>query len=219
MSSRQLNEPMVSVMLVDDHDIFRKGLHTILSRVKHIRILAEAENGRSFLESMKSQRPDVVLMDVRMPIMDGIEATRSALRIDPSVRIIALSMFGEEEYLHSMLDAGASGFLLKNIKKAELVLAIDRVANGQSYYSPELLPFFTRKFVSPTQEQEQYFTPREVEVLQLIAKGMTSQEIGDALFISKRTVEGHKANLIAKTGSKNVLDLLIYSVKHDLVQI
>lgn len=209
------------VIIVDDHAIFRKGLSSILSRMEYITVLAEAENGKEFIKLLDSHRPDLVFMDVRMPVMNGIDATRAGLRIQSNLKIIALSMFGEEEYLQRMIEAGVVGFLLKNIKKEEFHLAIDRVLQGKNYYSQELIPFFTNQYISRKKKQtkESHFTARELEILQFIAKGNTSQEIADVLFISKRTVEGHKANLIEKTGSNNVLNLLIYAINHNLVSL
>ena len=130
-------------------------------------------------------------------------------------------MFGEETYLEKMIAAGACGFLLKHIDKKELELAIHQICEGNQYYSAELLPYFTRKFIRKPDEKKETdgFTSREIEILDLVARGMTSKEIADKLFISKRTVEGHKANMIEKTGSKNIVELLIHAIKHRLVKI
>ncbi|RLD21704.1 MAG: DNA-binding response regulator [Bacteroidetes bacterium] len=215
------NTKGIEIIIVDDHAIFRKGLRSILNRMEDITVIAEAENGRDFIKLLAIHNPDLVFMDVRMPVMDGIEATRSGLKIQPGLKILALSMFGEEEYLQDMIEAGVAGFLLKNVRKAEFQLAIKRILEGKNYYSMELIPFFTNKFIAKAKRNvsESHFTPRELEILQYIAKGLTSQEIADALFISRRTVEGHKANLIEKTGSNNILNLLIYAIKHDLVKL
>lgn len=209
------------VIIVDDHGIFRKGLRTILSGIENIQVIAEAENGKEFINLLDAHSPDLVFMDVRMPIMNGIEATRTALKMRPAMKIIALSMFGEEEYLHQMITAGVKGFMLKTIKRPEFELAIQRFMAGKEYFSMELLPFFTHKYIGrdKKQDSENHFTTRELEILQEIAKGNNSKEIAENLFISKRTVEGHKANLIAKTGSKNVVKLLIYAIQHGLVKV
>ncbi len=211
----------VKVTIVDDHAIFRKGLYTILSGIDGIEVIGEAENGREFIHLLDAHHPDLVFMDVRMPVMNGIDATRTALNLSPDLKIIALSMFGEEEYLHQMIEAGVKGFMLKTIKRPEFELAIQRLMDGKEYFSMELLPFFTHKYLDRKKKRvsETHFTPRELEILQEIAKGHSSREIAENLFISKRTVDGHKANLIAKTGSQNVLKLLIYAVRHGIVQI
>jgi DNA-binding NarL/FixJ family response regulator len=210
----------IKVFTVDDHEIFRKGLNMILNQIQGVEVVGEAGNGREFLEKMeKSSLPDLVLTDIRMPIMDGIEATRLVLQRYPELKIIAISMFGEESYLEKMLEAGVKGFLLKNIGKSELARAIQSIYQGQEYYSAELLPYFTRKFVTSnhTSGNQFQFSSRERDVLKLVAKGLTSKEIGEKLFISKRTVEGHKAHMIEKTGSKNIVDLIVYAIKKELV--
>ena len=212
----------ISLLIADDHEIFRKGLRLIIQQMTGMEVMGEAANGKELLEKIEHGiRPDIILTDVRMPVMDGIEATQRILDLVPNQCILALSMFGEEEYLEQMIQAGARGFLLKNIDKSELEKAIRQVVMGQHYFSGELLPYFTRKFIAqkPFSPQESTFSQREMEVLNWIAKGLTSKEIADKLFISPRTVEGHKANMIEKTGSKNIVELIIYAIKNELVRI
>jgi DNA-binding NarL/FixJ family response regulator len=211
---------MIKVLLVDDHEIFRHGMQFVLSRMEGIEIVAEATNGRECIDLLDGYIPDLIFMDVQMPVLNGIEATQIIRRLNPDIKVVALSMFGEEKYLQGMIEAGAVGFLLKNIERSELSIAIDQLINGRSYYSPELLPYFTNKFLPERELSDGIcFTKREIDVLRQIALGKSNGEIADTLFISKRTVEGHKANLIAKTGSKNVLSLLVYAIKHNLVKI
>ncbi|HBX50994.1 MAG: DNA-binding response regulator [Bacteroidetes bacterium RIFOXYA12_FULL_35_11] len=209
------------IIIVDDHEIFRKGLRLIISKFDHSVIVAEATNGQDFLDLLPSTECDLVLMDIQMPEMNGIDATKKALEIKPNLNIVALSMYGEEKYLESMLEAGAKGFLLKNIDKDKLYKAIDVTSSGNNYFSDELLTFFTKKYLSKPKnsELEPKLTERELEVLTLIAKGKTDKEIADALFISERTVNGHRANLISKTGSKNTVNLLVYSIKNKLIDL
>lgn len=203
------------VFIVDDHEIFRKGFAMVVSSFDGIELCGEAANGKEFLEMIDKAAADLVFMDIKMPVMNGVDATKAALEILPELRIIALSMFGEEKYLQSMIEAGAAGFLLKNVKRDELDIAIKIILEGKNYYSEELLSFFTKKYIS---RPEIEISKRELEILQLVAKGMTNQEISDKLFISLRTVEGHKTNLIQKTGSKNIVNLLIYALKHNLIE-
>lgn len=212
---------ILKVIIVDDHEIFRNGLQTILKRIENVKLIASASNGSEFLELLKREVPDVVLMDIKMPVIDGVDATRYALASHPEIKIIALTMFGDEEYLQQMIQAGAKGFLLKNITRKELSHAIHVVFSGGNYYSEELLSFFTKKYIQeiPPEQDDMQITKREMEVLQLVAEGFLNQEIADRLFISKRTVDGHKNNLIVKTGSKNMVDLLVYSIKKGLVKI
>lgn len=214
-------ENLVTIMIVDDHEIFRKGLAMVINKMKNIKVVAEAGNGQEFLDLLEKTKADLVFMDIQMPVMNGIEATKTALLKYPGLKIVALSMFGEEEYLQNMVDAGVRGFLLKNISKEDLLRAIQLISEGKNYYSEELLSFFTRKYMAPAKQQENpeiNLTKREMEILQLIAEGYTDGEIADKLFISQRTVNGHRASLIAKTGSRNTVNLLTYAIKNGLVE-
>jgi DNA-binding NarL/FixJ family response regulator len=211
----------IKVIIVDDHEIFRNGLQTILNRMENIQLSGIAANGQEAIDLAKSKDVDVILMDIKMPIVDGIEATKKVIEHKPDLKIIALSMFGDEENLQQMILAGAKGFLLKNVTRKVLSHAIELVCNGGNYYSEELLGFFTKKYIQEIQPENDdlQITKREMEVLQLVAEGLSNQEIADKLFISKRTVDGHKNNLIVKTGSKNMVDLLVYAIKNGLVKI
>ncbi|RLD51196.1 MAG: DNA-binding response regulator, partial [Bacteroidetes bacterium] len=183
-------------------------------------ITGEAESGEEFLARLNTIDFDVVLMDIKMKGINGIETTKKALEKKPGLKVLVLSTFGEEEFLHQMINAGAKGFLLKNVDKETLFGAIRLVNQNQNYFSPELLPFFTNKFLNPeNNNQDEALTKRELEVLQLIAEGFSNAEIADKLFISKRTVDTHKNNLISKTGSKNIVSLLIYAIKNRIISI
>ncbi len=205
------------IIIVDDHEIFRKGFAMIIGTFPEMELVAEASNGQEFLELIENTKADLVFMDIKMPVMNGIDAARIAIERFPDLKIIAISMFGEEKYLQSMIEAGAIGFLLKNVKREELDFAIKLYLQGKNYYSEELLTFFTKKYISNKPDAD--ISKRELEVLDLVAKGFTNQEISDKLFISLRTVEGHKTNLIQKTGSKNIVNLLIYAIKNGLIEI
>ncbi len=214
-------EDQTKIIIVDDHEIFRRGLKVVINQFESTKVIAEAGNGKEFHNLLNSHSPDIVFMDIRMPEMDGIEATKLAVDKYPGIRIIAISMFGEEEYLENMIKAGAKGFLLKNINREEIEIAIKQVMEGKNYYSSELLPYFTHKFLNNSNDSgyDVRFTKREMEILKLVTKGMSSKEIASKLYISKRTVDGHKANMILKTGSKNVIDLLIYAIKNKFIKI
>jgi DNA-binding NarL/FixJ family response regulator len=205
------------IIIVDDHEIFRKGFAMIIGTFEDIELVGEASNGQEFLDLIDRTLPDLVFIDIKMPVMNGIDATKTAIERYPELKIVALSMFGEEKYLQSMIEAGAIGFLLKNVKREELEVAVKLFQEGKNYYSEELLSFFTKKYISIKPDAD--ISKRELEVLQLIAKGFTNQEISDKLFISLRTVEGHKTNLIQKTGSKNIVNLLIYALKNSLIEL
>ena len=208
-------------MLVDDHEIFRNGLKMVINKLEYAEVTGEASNGREFLDIIKNDLPDIVFMDIQMPEMNGIEATMKAVQQYPEINIIVLSMFGEEEYLQKMINAGVKGFLLKNVKRNDLDEAVQAIISGQNYFSKELLPFFTNRYFGKSTEYDDRvkLTKRELEILQLISQGLTDSEIGERLFISQRTVNGHRANLIAKTGSKNTVNLLTYAIKNNLVNL
>ena len=212
---------MTKVVVVDDHELFRKGVVMVINKMDNKEVIGEASNGKEFLRLLNSEMPDVVFMDIKMPVLNGIDATKEALTLNPNLKIIALSMFGDEEYLQSMINAGAVGFLLKNSSIQEIEHAINLVIDGQNCYSNELLGYFTKKYIKrqPDDTSEAKLTRRELEVLDLVAQGMSNQEVADKLFVSKRTIDGHKANLIQKTGSKNIVDLLIYSLKNGIISI
>ncbi|MCD4746268.1 MAG: response regulator transcription factor [Bacteroidales bacterium] len=210
----------IKVVIVDDHAIFRQGLAMVINRMNNFEVIGESENGKDLLELLKKTIPDIILMDIRMPVMSGIKATQQAIEKYPDLTIAALSMSGEEKDLQAMINAGALGFLLKSIEKEELEIALNHYVKGKNYYSSELLPYFTNKYLGNNDEESNIrITRREKEVLELIALGLSNTEIAEKLFISQRTVDGHKANLISKTGSKNIVNLLIFAIKNKLVQI
>jgi len=216
----------ISIMIVEDQHIFRKGLMLLLKEIPNVAVFGEATNGEEFLKMIERERPDIVFMDIRMPIMNGIEASKKAIELYPDLKIVAISMFGEEEYLVSMLEAGVKGFLLKTVEEGELRKAISLVADNKNYFSDELLPVITSTLVSRRNRSEQNepemredLTAREVEVLELICKGFTIKEIADKLFISQRTVDGHKANLFRKTGVDSSVKLVTFAIRNKLYKI
>lgn len=212
------------IMLVDDHAIFLKGLGIMLNECNEFKVIGEAANGAEFLSLLEQIMPDVVLMDIKMPVMNGVEATKIAMEKYPELRVIALTMFGEHKYLRLMAEAGARGFIQKNTNREELENAIRQVCNGQTYFSPEMMVDIAqwKSTAEPgifLDDLNERLSERELDVLKLIVNGLTTQEIAEKLFISPRTVEGHRANLIAKTATRNVVDLVIYSIRNHLVEI
>jgi DNA-binding NarL/FixJ family response regulator len=211
----------IRIIIADDHEIFRKGLKLILTRLKYVDLAGEAQNGKEVVDIIKKKNVDIILMDIEMPEMNGIEATRKILEIRPQVKIVALTMFNDEKYIEDMLDAGAKGFLLKNTTKQVLDRALRTIAEGNNYYSDELFSFFTRKVAGDksTPDIELNLTKREKEILQLICEGMNNEEIASKLSISERTVIGHKSNLLAKTNCKSTPSLISYSIKNKIVRL
>ncbi len=221
-----MNSKKLKIMIVEDQHIFRKGLILLLKEIPGVEIFGEASNGQEFLDMIKDERPDIVFMDIQMPVMNGIEATKKAIEEYPGLKIVAISMFGEEEYLVSMLEAGIKGFLLKTVEEYELHKAIELVSDNKNYFSDELLPVLTNSLVnrkSRTSGQEpelrEELTKREMEVLNLICKGFTIKEIAEQLFISQRTVDGHKANLFRKTGVDSSVKLVTFAIRNNLFKV
>ncbi len=211
----------IRIFIVDDHEIFRNGLKMVIGKLGGMEVVGEAENGKEFLVKIPTVQADVILMDIEMPVMNGVEATSRAVEEDPGRKIIALTMFNDDEYIQSMMDAGVRGFLIKNVSKETLRKAIESVYQGGNYYSEELFRFFTRQISREPKSAEPaiHLTRREKEILQLLCEGLSNKEIADALYVSERTVVGHKSNLLAKTACKNTLSLLSYAIKNKLVVI
>jgi DNA-binding NarL/FixJ family response regulator len=216
-----MTDEKLNIIIVDDHEFFRNGLKMVINRLKFARVIGEATNGSEFLALLAKKEPDIVLIDIQMPVMNGIEATRKALEEYPDLKILALTMFDDEEYVQSMIDAGAKGFLLKNITKEVLDQALQAIQSGNNYYSPELWEFFTKKVVREPRpdDDDVQLTRREKEILALICDGLSNKEIADRLSISERTVIGHKSNLLSKTNTKSSVGLLSYAIKNRLVEI
>lgn len=200
---------------MDDHSLFREGLHFLLSNLDFVDEIYEAENGEQFISILKQQPVDIVLLDIEMPLMNGIDAAKRALKMWPEIKIIALSMYSDENYYSSMIDAGACGFLLKNSNFSEVRKAILDVWEGKNYFSTEIMQSILLRLNRKTQgEPFDDLTEREIEILYYICKGLSNAEIADILSISKRTVDKHRENLLQKTQSKNTANLVIFAIKH-----
>lgn len=212
----------VRIMLVDDHKMIREGIKTYLAEDDSYKIVGEAENGIDCLEQLESLEVDLVLSDLNMPEMDGLELAKELKSKFPDIKLIALTMMGESQHIKQMLAEGAMGYLLKNCGESEVKLAIQNVMMGGTYYSPEVTNIIMNNIrkvktkSSSNVAMEMPLTDREKEVLRLILKEYSNQEIADELFISVRTVDAHKRNLLDKTGSKNVAGLVIYAVDRQL---
>ena len=211
------------IILVDDHTLFRNGLKLLINNTPNFRVIAEASNGKEFIVLLsKEEKPDVVLLDIAMPEMDGIEAAAIALEKYPDLPIITLSMYGEEDYYFKMVSLGVKGFLLKNSDIHEVCSALESVVEGGTYFSQELLFNLVSNLRSSSlagTEDNSMLSERELEILLLICKGFSNQEIADELFISKRTVDKHRANILSKTNCKNTPNLVVYAIKNRLVEI
>ncbi|MCQ2608130.1 MAG: response regulator transcription factor [Bacteroidales bacterium] len=207
------------IHLVDDHSLFREGLKFLLSNCDFIANIEESENGKIFLDKLNDSIPDVVLMDIQMPEIDGITASKLALAKYPNLKIIALSMYAEEEYYSKMIDVGVRGFLLKNSQFEDVQKAILEVYEGNNYFSQEILDRIMANMSKKTAKPTIDLTEREIEVLYNICKGLSNQEIADELFISKRTVDKHRENLLLKTEAKNTAGLVVFAIKNGIFEV
>lgn len=216
-----MSQQVKSVMIVDDHTLFRNGLKLLINTTDDFKIIEEASDGEEFLDKIRVNRPDLVLLDISMPKMDGIEAAAAALELYPDLPIITLSMYGEEDYYFKMVSVGVKGFLLKNSDITEVVTALETVSEGGTYFSQELLLNLVSSLKSTGGEVELFtdISEREKEILLLICQGFSNHEIADKLFISKRTVDKHRANILAKTSCKNTANLVVYAIKNRIVEI
>lgn len=208
--------------MVDDHTLFRSGLRSLLALREGFEIVADVGSGEEFLALVDKTEIDVAFMDISMPGIDGVETTRRALALCPTLRVITLSMYGDDHYYRLMLESGASGFVLKDSDIEEVYAAVEAVMDGDSYFSEALLGSFTRNMSRLTLHDtvsEDTLSEREVEILVEVCRGLSNQEIADKLFISKRTVDKHRANILEKTGCKNTANLVVYAIKNHLVEL
>ena len=211
------------IILADDHTLFRNGLKFLINSKENFKVEAEVSNGEELLEVLQRETFDIVLLDISMPKIDGFEAAARIKVLYPQLAIITLSMFGEDEYYFKMVNLGVKGFLLKNSNFDEVYNALITVSSGGTYFSQELLQNLVNNFqVSTTPlevESDDALSEREKEVLILICKGMSNKEIGNVLFISKRTVDKHRANILDKTNCKNTANLVVYAITNNIVEL
>jgi DNA-binding NarL/FixJ family response regulator len=215
----------IKIMLVDDEVLFRKGISFLLGREENIDIIQEASNGAeliSFLNENESH-PDIIIMDLKMPLLNGIEATKILHKEFPEIKIIALTSYDTPSFVANMINVGAVSYLVKNTTPQELLKTIKEVALKGFYYNEKVLKVIKEIDSSSKNNKSMldsnFLTTREIEVLQLICEQKTNLEIGEMLFISPRTVEGHRNNLLLKTGSKNSAGLVVYAMQNDIVVI
>jgi DNA-binding NarL/FixJ family response regulator len=214
---------IIRLVIADDHEIFRDGLVLMLSKEKDIILEGQAENGFELIEMVNDKQPDVILTDIKMPRMDGIQATKLLIKNNPDQKIIALSMFDEENLIVEMLEAGAKGYLLKNADKHEIIDAIEQVYEGNSFYcrhtSVKLAKMIVKSNFSPYKKTEKItFSDREQAIIKFTCMQLTAQQIGDKLFLSKRTVEGYRTKILEKMNVKNTAGVVIYALKHGLIE-
>jgi DNA-binding NarL/FixJ family response regulator len=214
----------IKIILADDHRIFRKGLKSLLSEKENIEVLAEADNGDEALEAARKYKPEIVIMDIAMPKMDGIEATRRIRERFPDTEVVVLSMHAKKAYIDQVLKAGAKGYVLKDSDEENLLSAIETVHSGGYYLDSPiadqvLSDYFSDKSKREIKKQADPLSEREREVLRLLAEGHSNQEVADTLYISRKTVENHRANIVRKTGIQGQVGLTKYAARIGLIDL
>lgn len=212
----------ISILLVDDHELVRQGFHAMLEKHEGFEVVGEAANGTDAIEKALALKPDVLVLDIALPDLDGISVARRIKNEEPGIKVLALSMHSERRFVSEMFAAGASGYILKASVLEELLNAIHAVSNGKRYLSPELVDLLLEDFVSdedtPISPTFSRITPREREVLQLIAEGKTTKEIAQVLELSVKTVETHRQQLLRKLECSNVVELTRLAIREGLIE-
>ena len=213
----------ITILLADDHTVIRSGLRALLERQPDFAVVAEAEDGRKAIQLAAEHSPDVIVMDVAMPNLNGIEATRQIIAAQPKVAIVVLSMHSDESYVMRALKAGARGYLLKDSAEADLIQAIRTVVLGKSFFSPAISKMLLEDYGRHLQQrgmEDSYdlLTPREREILQLAAEGKSNKEVAAHLNLSLYTVETHRTNLMQKLNLHSVPEMILYAVRKGIIR-
>jgi DNA-binding NarL/FixJ family response regulator len=217
------NNRKIRVIIADDHMIVRDGLRSLLERQPDMEVVAEANNGREALKQTKNLLPDVVVMDIGMHELNGIEATREIVRKSPVIKVLALSMYSDKRFIKGMLKAGASGYMLKDSAFRELVYAIRVVASNKVYISPAIAGVVAEDYLEHSAEKNDsvhsVLTPREVEVLQLLVEGKSTKQTASTLGVSIKTIEAHRQHIMKKLNIDNIVDLIKYAIREGITSI
>ncbi|MEQ6124917.1 response regulator transcription factor [Pseudotenacibaculum sp. MALMAid0570] len=217
----------IQIVIADDEQLFRKGMRFLLERDEAFEILFEAGDGQELVDRLKisEEKPDIILMDLKMPNLNGVEATKVVHKDYPDVKIIALTSYGGKTFIINMIDVGASSYLLKNTSPKDVIFTIKEVYEKGFYYDETVMKMIHENLLSSSGKKirsdldKKLLSKREIEVLELICGEYTTNEIAEKLFISPRTVDGHRNNLLLKTGSKNVAGLVIYGIQKKLIEL
>lgn len=210
----------LSVLVVDDHKILRNGLTSLLKASEIVSKVYELDNGKSAVDFIRKNKVDIILMDIKMPELNGIDATKMILDINPKAKIIALTMYDQESYISEMLDAGVKGYILKNTELDELIFAIKKVYGGEMFFSSQVTSIITSNVIKQKPKvvaSIDKLTKRELQILKFIAEEYTNQEIADKLFLSPRTIDTHRRNLLIKIGAKNTAGLVKFAINNKVI--
>jgi len=210
---------MIKIIIADDHRMFRESIRKVITIESIAEVIAEASNGVELLALLKTHNPDIILMDIAMPEMDGIEATKQIAEKYPQIKVLVLSSFGDEKYYYNMLEAGAKGFILKHAGIQELKNAIEEIAVGGNWFSSEIIQKVISNIHTKQNNQIEKLTERELEILKLICESLNNGQIAKKLNISTDTVKWHRANLLSKTESVNTAGLVIFALKNNLLKL
>lgn len=215
----------IKIILVDDHEIVRDGIKSLLLNNENIEIISEASNSEELYKSLGSNAPDLIIMDISLPGKSGIEITKELSDESPELKVLILSMFTEEEFIFNAIKAGAKGYLPKNSKQEDLIKAINIIQNGEEFFSPLISEVVMKSYIKKIRSKKNInpnqnnLSTRELEVLKLIAEGITNKEISEKLFISIRTVETHKTHILQKLNLKSTVDLVKYAIKNEIIKL
>ena len=212
----------IKIALVDDEVLFRKGIAFLLQREDNIEIIFEASNGEELTLNLEENeiKPDIIIMDLKMPVLNGVEATKIIRKTYPDIKIIALTSYDTKSFIANMIQVGAVAYLIKNTTPKDLIHTINEVAGKGFYYNATVLKTIQETIVSSKNSkgnlETNFLSPREIEILQLICQQKTTSEIAEHLFLSPRTVEGHRNNLLLKTESRNIAGLVVYAIQNEI---
>jgi two-component system, NarL family, response regulator NreC len=212
----------VRILLADDHTVMRAGLRALLERQPNLEVVGEAGDGRQTVELASSHVPDVVVMDIAMPTLNGVEATRRMVSKQPAISVVILSMYSDESYVMRALEAGARAYLLKDSAVSDLIRAIEAVSQGKSFFSPKISRILAEEYVRALKQKGvadsyELLTPREREILQLLAEGKTNKEVATSLNISVYTAETHRGNILQKLNLHSTAELVLYAVRKGII--
>jgi DNA-binding NarL/FixJ family response regulator len=213
----------IKLILADDHQLFRDGIKSLLEDIADIQVIGEASNGAELLKMLPSLEPQIVILDITMPDISGIEITKTIQNDYPQISVLILSMHNEEEFIINAIKSGAKGYLPKDIDKTELLQAINTIHEGEEYFSKDISEVFLKNFIRRTkvglEGDHPILTTREIEVVKLVSEGYKNQEIAEKLFISVRTVDAHKNNIIKKLKLKSTVDIVKFAIKNNLIKL